>query len=291
MQRNGGIINNRGIEYTLSFTPIQKRDYALNVSINASKNWNKGGETKIATKHSHFLNGTTGQILKKGYPLSAFWSYSFAGLNENGKPTFNLLDVPEDQRNKDIEETSYLVYSGEKEPFFTGGLSLSFRYKSLTLNTNFALLLGNKKRLPSPYSDFGSTRTNMPNPTSNINRDLINRWKAPGDEAYTKIPALPSGTEPSLLLPNLETAETSIEMWELSDAMVVNGSFLRCRNIGLSWQMKREWCNKIYAKNLSLNFNMDNLFVIASKRFNGFDPELNNSVMPRTYSFGINIGF
>lgn len=31
MKRNGGIIHNRGIEYTLTFTPIQKRDYALSV--------------------------------------------------------------------------------------------------------------------------------------------------------------------------------------------------------------------------------------------------------------------
>jgi hypothetical protein len=55
--------------------------------------------------------------------------------------------------------------------------------------------------------------------------------------------------------------------------------------------MKREWCEKIYMKNLSLNFNMDNIFVIASKRFNGFDPEVSNSVLPRNYSLGINIGF
>lgn len=38
MRRNGGIIHNRGLEYTLSFSPIQKKDYALNVSLNASKN-------------------------------------------------------------------------------------------------------------------------------------------------------------------------------------------------------------------------------------------------------------
>lgn len=291
MQRNGGIIRNRGIEYTLSFSPLKKRDYALSVSLNASKNWNKGGETHIETDHTTFLYGKANYILKEGYPLSAFWSYSFAGLDENGKATFNLLDVPEEERDSSIEETSYLVYSGEKEPFFTGGLGLSFRYKSLTLNTNFALIIGNKKRLTSPYRDFGAVRSTMPDPTANANRDLLNRWKAPGDEAYTIIPALPSGVETLPKLPNGENGETSIQMWEMSDAMVVSGSFLRCRSMGLSWQMKREWCHKIFAKNLSLNFSMDNLFVIASKRFNGFDPELDNSVMPRTFSFGINVGF
>lgn len=293
MKRNGGIIYNRGIEYTLSFTPIQKRDFALNVNLNASKNWNKGGETKIDRNTAMYLNGDGAQILKEGYPLSAFWSYSFAGLDgTNGKPTFNYVEVPEEEKSKDIDPTSYLVYSGEKEPYFTGGLGLSFRYKSLSLNTSFSLLLGSHKRLPSPYRDFKGLSDMMPSPISNINRDLLNRWQKPGDEAHTNIPGLPTWQRGiGWTLPNTDPGESPIPMWEKSDAMVVNASFLRCRNIGLSWQMKQEWCDKIHAKNLSVNFNMDNIFVIASKRFNGFDPELENSIMPRSFSLGFNIGF
>lgn len=290
MKRNGGIIKNRGIEYTLTFTPIQKRDYALSVSLNASKNWNEGGHTNIEVNAAHFLNGRSDIILKEGYPLSGFWSYSFAGLDgKTGEAQFNLLDIPEDQRSRQIDPTTYLVYSGQKEPYFTGGLSLSFRYKSLTLNTSFSLLLGNKKRLPSPYEQFASSYF-MPDPYTNVNRDLLNRWKEPGDESHTIIPSLPKAGMTYVQLPNLENVYR-IPIWEQSDAMVVSGSFLRCRNIGLSWQMKREWCEKISMRNLSLNFNMDNIFVIASKRFNGFDPEVSNSVLPRNYSLGINIGF
>ena len=290
MKRNGGIIHNRGIEYTLTFTPIQKRDYALSVSLNASKNWNEGGHTDIDVNAASFLSGRSDIVLKEGYPLSSFWSYSFAGLDgKTGEALFNLLDIPEEERSRQIDPTTYLVYSGQKEPYFTGGLSLSFRYKSLTLNTSFSLLLGNKKRLPSPYNQFASSYY-MPDPYTNINRDLLNRWKEPGDEAHTIIPSLPKAGMAYIELPNNENVY-SIPLWEQSDAMVVSGSFLRCRNIGLSWQMKREWCEKIYMKNLSLNFNMDNIFVIASKRFNGFDPEVSNSVLPRNYSLGINIGF
>ena len=271
MKRNGGIIHNRGIEYTLTFTPIQKRDYALSISLNASKNWNEGGHTDIDVNAASFLSARSDIVLKEGYPLSSFWSYSFAGLDgKTGEALFNLLDIPKEERSRQIDPTTYLVYSGQKEPYFTGGLSLSFRYKSLTLNTSFSLLLGNKKRLPSPYNQFASSYY-MPDP-------------------YTIIPSLPKAGMAYIELPNNENVY-SIPLWEQSDAMVVSGSFLRCRNIGLSWQMKREWCEKIYMKNLSLNFNMDNIFVIASKRFNGFDPEVSNSVLPRNYSLGINIGF
>lgn len=291
MQRNGGIIYNRGLEYTLSFTPIQKRDYTLNVSLNATKYWNKGGESNYNRNYSDYLDGKSDQIIKEGYPISAFWSYSFAGLDENGKATFNYINVPAEERNRNIDPTTFLEYSGQSEPTFEGGLGLSFRYKSLTLNGNFALQVGHKRRLPSPYAQFEGYRTHMPGPITNINRDLLNRWRQPGDEAYTNIPALPTGLESILTLPNNVYANTSIEMWELSNAMVVNASFLRCQSLGLSWQMDNKWCEKIHAKNLVLNFSVDNVFVVASKRFNGFDPELDYSIMPRTFSFGINIGF
>lgn len=290
MRRNGGIIHNRGLEYTLSFSPIQKKDYALNVSLNASKNWNKGGQSNTEVNASAYLSGRSDIILKEGYPLSGFWSYSFAGLNgTNGEPTFNNLDVPEEQRNKKIDPTTYLVYSGQRDPYFTGGLSLSFRYKSVTLNSSLSLLLGGKKRLTSPFSEFASSYY-MPDPYSNVNRDLLDRWKQPGDEAYTNIPALPRAGATIIGLPNKDTSYP-IPLWEMSDALVVSSSFLRCRNIGLSWQMPRELCKKMFVHSFALNFNMDNIFVIASKRFNGFDPELSNSVYPHSYSIGFNIGF
>ncbi len=99
MKRNGGIIYNRGIEYTLSFTPVQKRDFSLNINLNASKNWNKGGETTIDRTTGMYLTGSNTQILKEGYPLSGFWSYSFAGLDgSNGKPMFNYVEVPEEEK-------------------------------------------------------------------------------------------------------------------------------------------------------------------------------------------------
>ena len=105
----------------------------------------------IEVKASDFLNGRSDIILKQGYPLSSFWSYSFAGLNgQTGEPQFNLLDIPDDQRSRLIDPTTYLVYSGQRDPYFTGGLSLSFRYKSLTLNSSFSLLLGNKNVCPRP---------------------------------------------------------------------------------------------------------------------------------------------
>ena len=160
------------------------------------------------------------------------------------------MDVPEEERDSKIDPTTFLVYSGQKDPYFTGGLNWGIRYKSLNLNSSFALLLGGKKRLPSPYANF-TGGTKLPNPETNVNKDVAKRWKKPGDEKVTDIPAL----------------------------------------ISLAWNVERWLCQKIGVNSISLNATVNNIFVIASKRFNGFDPEVDNSVMPRTFSAGINIGF
>ena len=272
MNMNGGIITNQGVEYTVSFTPVQTRDFAMSISVNASKNWNRAGKSDYEAVTSDFLNGRTDVIVMEGYPIGGFWSYSFAGLDgQTGQPLFNLLDVPEEMRSRTLDPTTYLVYSGQRDPFFTGGLNLSIRYKSLTLSTSFSVLLGGKKRLLSPYEQFGN-RYFMPEPDVNVNRDLLNRWKKPGDELHTIIPSLPGQSQVYISLPNGET-EYPIYVWEESDAMVVNASFLRCQQIGLSWNIKPGKLEKIGVSNLMLSANVNNIFVIASKRFNGFDPE------------------
>ena len=80
-------------------------------------------------------------------------------------------------------------------------------------------------------------------------------------------------------------------MWNMSDARVVSSSFFRCQQMSLTWNMNEQWCAHVGVKSLSLNFIVNNVFVIADKKFRGFDPELGNSVQPKTYSFGVNIGF
>lgn len=77
----------------------------------------------------------------------------------------------------------------------------------------------------------------------------------------------------------------------MSDLRVVDASFFRCNNLSLSWQANSKVLSRLRLKNLSVNLSVSNIFVIASDKFQGFDPELGNSVNPQTYSFGINVGF
>ena len=295
MKLNGGRIHNHGLEYSVNITPYQRKDFVWTIGINASKNWNRTQNNDIRTKadkitKSNFLTGSSDRFLKKGYPLSAFWSYSFAGLDpETGYPTFNLIDFEE--ADPDIDPTTFLVYSGQKDPYFTGGVNTRARYKSFSLGVNFSVLLGAKKRLPNPYQNFRHGK--LPDPFYNLSKDLLKRWQKTGDEKHTIYPALYTSVEDlyNIQLPDGTMSNSIYDMWGQSDAMVVNASFLRCTQISLSWNMPKQICSKFGATNCSISANVNNPFVIGISRFNGFDPELGDSVMPKIFSFGLSVGF
>ena len=94
MPLNGGIIVNNGFEFSANYTPIKNKNFAWTIGLNASRNWNRSETDDRTAKadelnHVDFLNGNSSRPLKKGYPLSAFWSYKFTGLDHNtGYPTF-----------------------------------------------------------------------------------------------------------------------------------------------------------------------------------------------------------
>lgn len=289
MDINGGILYNNGIEVTVSFNPVNTENFGINLSLNSSKNWNKGGLAPFEPKYTDFLAGSSTSILKKGYPVNAIWSWDFTGLNpENGAPQYANLDVATEIAAAD--PTTVFTYSGSTEPDFTGGLNFGVRYKAFTLNTSFTLLLGGVKRLPSPYRDFYNG-VYIPEATTNIDKDVLKRWKKPGDEKYTTIPALlPEKTE--ILIPFYTGAMANVmQMYAQSDELIVKNSFLRCRDLGISWRMPSDMTKRIGLSSFTVSASVSNLFVIASKRFNGFDPELDNSVMPKNYSLSVSVGF
>lgn len=294
MQMNGGMIHNNGIEVSVSFNPVNTKNFGINLSLNSSKNWNSLGKVTTRPKWADHLTGNTSLMLQEGYPLGSMWSYEYAGLSPyNGIPMFNNLTLrPGDLQNLDLNPLPYLVYSGTSVPNFTGGLTLGVRYKSLTLGTNFSLILGRTKRLPSPYKVFGTEFYVIPDVETNLSKDLANRWKKPGDELTTNFPALVTTSgQASIPVPYSTSAGNAYNLWEYSTAMTVKSSFLRCQQIKLSWRMRETMATKLGIKSFSVTGSVLNPFVIASKRFNGFDPELNDSVMPKEYSIGLSIGF
>ncbi|MDR2131212.1 MAG: SusC/RagA family TonB-linked outer membrane protein [Odoribacteraceae bacterium] len=295
MPVNGGNLLNEGIEVQVRGTLVRTKDLVWNLSVNTSKNRNR---IDSDTDHSaQWQYARSGNLNKKGYPVSAFWAFRFNGLNGvYGYPEFTVPTLEENPAAA-TDVTEFMEYSGKLVPDFEGGISTTVRYKTFSLSSSFNLNIGGKKFL---YNMFN--RTSLPSAYDNLPKEFVHRWKQPGDEAFTDIPGIPGNVEsapgsnsfshPQLTLP-VGKAESRYTMYNYSTARVVNASFLRCNSLALSYSVPGEAVKRLFLKNLQFTASVSNPFLIVSKEFKGMDPEVATGKQPvsRTYSFNVNVSF
>ena len=219
----------------------------------------------------------------EGASLTSIYGMKSLGISPtNGKEIYL-------RRNGDVTDVwsaDEWTIIGDTAPKGQGSFGYTLSYKQLSMFASFLYTFGG-----DAYNNtLVSYVENADIKNDNVDkRVLLDRWQKPGDK--TNIPGFVTmGQTGMITLPDGQQ-ESWIEVWENSDVMVANASFFRCNQLSLSWRMQDAWCKRIGVKSLSLNGSVSNLFVIASKRFNGFDPELGNSVHPKNFSIGINVGF
>ncbi|PWS30150.1 SusC/RagA family TonB-linked outer membrane protein [Pedobacter paludis] len=293
MPVNAGDITNKGFEFTLNLFPVKTRNFEWGVNFNTAKVVNNVQESGIISLTS-WQSAVSGGLYKKGSPATGIWSFDFAGLDaQTGKPLFNGLNVATNPEAA-TDVTKALVYSGQLDPKFTGGLGNNFRYKSFTLNTFFYISTGNVKRLAPLYTSVRAT-TSAPYPFQNLSAELNNRWRQPGDEAFTIIPSLPSANSVALNqipVPGSTGTFSPYQLYDYSNTRIVDASFIRLRNLALGYLVPSDKIKRIGLKSCQIQASVSNLFYIADKRLNGQDPEVNGNSLPipRTYSLSLNIG-
>jgi hypothetical protein len=122
---------------------------------------------------------------------------------------------------------------------------------------------------------------------------LNDRWKQPGDEAYTNIPSVPAGN-PNRININLPTIVpfgiSPYEMYNNSDLRVADVDFIRCRQISLAYDLPQTLVKKIRSKRMNVGFSLANPFLVSfDDKWNGYDPETGGWPARRTASLSINL--
>ena len=278
----GTKMENRGYDLIVNVIPVRTKDITWMLSFNTGLARNKITDNKTEYTRSDYLNGNAYTV--EGQPYGTFYSYAYAGLDGNGFPTFNLMDI-----NLTNNPLDFLVVSGTTEPNLFGGINTMFRYKNITLRGTFSMAFGAQKRLPNLYPET----TGAPGPDSNIPRILNNRWKNPGDEnipgIYPGIPGAPYRLDQYLPLVN-RASVNRYEMYNYSDERVANADFIRCRQLSLAYDLPSVVLNAIGVRRATLSLSMANPFLIAfDKDWLGYDPETGGWPARRTTSFSINI--
>ena len=303
---NGGDIENQGYSVDVTVLPI-KRDHLLwTISTSFFKDANKVNSNPDAQTYDYedFLNGT---VVVKGEPVNTFYSYDFIGLSPvDGGPLFNDM---ENQKHELFGLSKYdtfrrvLKVSGRREPYMSGNLSTTIHYKNFRVSAMFAYSLGAKTRLFRMFDDSVE-------PEFNVNREFMNRWKQPGDELHTNIPALLShntdvyssyykyySTHYSSRYDDIQRFATNYyTMYDYSDIRVVSANYLKCNSLTFTYEFGKNILDKLGMSRLAITLSGTNLFTISSKELKGQTPtqggfsEIQLSDRP-TYSLGLNVSF
>jgi len=285
---NAGSMNNKGFELFLNVVPLRRGKMEISCDFNYSKNYNNIVSSGYKNLYTDYLNGNG---LIPGMPINSLWSYSFKGLNPNtGRPLFNNTGT---YVGKDVDPATFLVYSGRKEPLVTMGMNPRFRYGAFSLNMNMYLSYGNYKRL-NPIFIGDAMIGGAPAADRNMPVQLAQRWRKPGDEAFTNIPGM-VGLQYEVLPAN-QNGESIYPMYDQSDLRVVDASFLRCRVANLYYSISPMVCRKVGVKGINVGAAVSNPFTIAGKELFGQDPETlgtGSTALPitKSYSFSLNVMF
>ena len=293
---NDATMRSTGCEFTISTVNIKAKDFKW--TTDWIFGWAENEITKLQSR-SQVYQLVNGYGRMQGRPVGALYSIPFAGLTEEGLPTF-YIDAEHTQiagpSNYDAiyfqeyEKVDYLKYEGTIDPKITGSFGNTFSWKGLKLNVFFTYSFGNVLRLdplcPVYSSDYSDLTASM--------KEMKNRWMVPGDEKVTTIPSIATVRQ----MREINALNNAYSAYNYSTERVAKGDFIRLKELSLAYDLPKkvlEGQNAISSFGLKLS--ATNLWLAyADKKLNGRDPEYYNSggvssPVPRQFTLTVKLGF
>lgn len=306
---NQGSLRNNGVEITLRGDVIRTREFSWNVSGNISFNDPKIldfglPESEWGSDVWKAYNGASlgnhygwANIFVAGKAPGLFYGYKTDGIIQAGDPylseikkTIGTLAPGEikfvDRNHDNVIDDKDKMILGNPNPDFTYGIQTTFTWRDLSLSATFNGVYGNQiLNANARYHKIPSQSTNMI-----LSESYQNMWRPenPWTDAYAgnQMPSASSNT-PKVVF----------------DTYIEDGSFLRCSDITLGYNLPKALIRKIGFGNLGVYASVKNPFTIT--KYTGYDPEVNSfafdgtrpgidmSSYPRTRSliFGLNATF
>ena len=295
---NSAKMENRGFEGFVNVEILRGREFEWRAGVNFSRNRN---EVTLANMDIYTTKDIVNQMLAgnlaiEGDALGSLYSFVYKGLSpEYGYPYFTTAEG--DLVHMGEIDLMELVNCGSIYPDLSGGFDMQFTYKRMfSLAFDFAFNLGDVRRLPAAYNNTSYAV----NPLYNASTNLRDRWKKPGDEKHTDIPALYDRdlygelNDKGLIAQRLSSIPSYIyplDLYNRSDYRVAPGDFLKLRTVTLSYTMPHGVAEKLHVKGLNVRFQMSNVFILADKKWKGLDPESSTSNIPILPKYNISLDF
>ena len=252
------LVQNSGWEVQAETVNIKSKNFSWHTSLNVTFPDNKLLEFDNIEQTSY------NNQYKVGYPLNISMVYQYDGIDpETG--FYRVVDINEDGRYNS-EDRQVIINRGRKH---YGGLGNHLRYKGVSLQFLFEYVeqnnLGHVFGAPSP-GRYGNGPV-----------DFLETWQGPGNNAHIQ------------KLSQSSAARTAFSRAASSSFGIEDASFLRLKNVSLSYTLPKAVLQHIHISALSMYVRAQNLLTITP--YQGLDPQGGRSTVPplRTITCGIQL--
>ena len=267
MVTNFGKVRNNGIELVLNTIPIRTRDFRWDLDFNFSKNKNKvvslpesleGG--KVSIYNFSAGNDAIYMYAEEGKPMGQFYTY-LPKYTESGQPIVDANGQP--VIGTAVEDTGKNMNND-----WTGGVNTAFTYKDFTLSAALDVRKGGY--MFSRTMNLMQFTGNGTITTYNGRRPFIipNSVVDNGDGTYSE------NTTPILSHNgSYQNYFNNFGYGHGGEAFLVDRSFVKLRNISLTWNVPKKWVNAMSLSNIAVTVFCNNVFTWTASDNYFIDPE------------------
>lgn len=293
---NIGAVSNQGLDILVTAYPIQTADFQWTSTLNMGFNKNRVEKLDeaatvdpISGKRQITTDGFVGydMLIREGEPLSSFYGYKRAGIYDGNPENWDpeTMNIPSTIGEKVTYKERQIIGNGL--PDWTGSFINTFNYKNFDMTIDFQFTWG-----ADIMQEFYH---------STVARFLTNGLDRLYEEAWH--PTLnPGGVEQAIRLNNFGQGANN----QADDDWVCDGSYLRCNMIQIGYTFDKKLIEKIGLSALRVYANVNNLFLITSSDYLGYDPDNSTRLgdnnwganrqffsypRPRTFTLGLNLTF
>ncbi|TDS13964.1 SusC/RagA family TonB-linked outer membrane protein [Sphingobacterium paludis] len=273
-------LRNRGVEFSLSGTPLRTDNFQWNLNFNIALNRNT--TTRLLADEQV----ENPYIRKVGEDYFSYYLPQWAGADpENGDPLWYVDETRTETTN--VYGNAQRVLLGKSAlPKAFGSFGTTLTYKGIGLDAMFYYNFGNHI-----YQNFYQYQNSGGAYYGSFNQNALelDRWQNPGD--ITDVPRPVFGGNRN--------------SFGASDRLLREGDFIRLRDLTLSYTLSPQWIEYTKLSSVRLYFRGSNLWTWVKDDKLPFDPEAGSSdvaggtqgvtnfdvFIPKTFTFGINVGF
>ncbi|WP_321479276.1 TonB-dependent receptor [uncultured Bacteroides sp.] len=299
--RNMGKTQNKGLEASINWIAIDKKNYGLNFSANIGFNKSKIkslGEMADFGWYTYWASSEIGNdyMIQKGGRVGQMFGYQsdgryeasdFERYDESSKSwilkdgvvdcssvygdkkyirpgAMKLKNTDGSEDNKVTENDKTII--GDANPLHTGGFTINTRAYGFDLSANFNWSVGNDVYNANKIEFTQTSKYQYRNMISEMASG--NRWtnlKPDGTISYNLAELAEMNKNTTLWSPY--TSKMIFTDWAVEDA-----SFLRLNTLTLGYTLPKSMTSKVKIQNLRFYVTGYNLFCITS--YSGYDPEV-----------------